>query len=140
MAAIALVDDVRICRLPIRQALERVGHRVWEPEPTSIFDVMASLRAGRPDLVITDLEMPGCPGVSLIRSIREDPVLGDTPILVVSSHSDDEMILGLSRQNIQGFLVKPVRARQVLITATAILDGQVLEGEGEPLALRQALG
>lgn len=133
MADIALIDDVRVCRIPIRQALERVGHTVREIEPSSVFDVMAVLREFRPDLMITDLEMPNCHGVSLIRTVREDPVLKGTQILVVSVHNEDVMIRGLSQQNIQGFLIKPVPVRRVLISATAILEGQSLEAQGEEI-------
>lgn len=122
MARIAVIDDARICRLPIRVALERVGHTVQEIEPASVFDVMLALRAAPPDLMITDLEMPWCKGVSLIRTVREDPVLHRLPILVVSSHREESMVAGLSQMNIQGFLIKPANPRRVVIEVTAILS------------------
>lgn len=135
MPAIALIDDVRICRIPIRQALERIGHTVREVEPESVFDVMVVLRSMLPDLIITDLEMPNCHGVSLIRMVREDPVLKHTRILVISVHNDDVMIRGLSQQNIQGCLIKPVQTRKVVISATAILESQAFEADLELRAL-----
>jgi two-component system chemotaxis response regulator CheY len=123
---IFIIDDVKMCRISTRFALNKAGHEVEEPEPTCVFDLMCALRERRPDLVITDLEMPGCSGVSLIRTIREDPILGCTPILVVSVHREQEMVAGLSQLNIQGFLIKPVDARRLVLEVEAILDWEAM--------------
>lgn len=40
-----------------------------------------------PDLVITDLAMPGMGGFELIARLRADPLTADTPILVLSDHA-----------------------------------------------------
>lgn len=124
MGRITVIDDARICRTPLKNALLCAGHRVEEPEPTCVFDLMSALRKDLPDLVITDIEMPGCNGVSLIRMIREDPVLGKTPILVVSVHHDESMVAGLSQLNIQGFLIKPVDLHRTIREVLSIL-GQI---------------
>ncbi|GLH74730.1 hypothetical protein GETHLI_32320 [Geothrix limicola] len=122
MSRIFVIDDVKLCRLPAKSALMGAGHVVEEPEPTCVFDLMCALRQGRPDLVITDLEMPGCNGVSLIRTIREDPVLEKTPILVVSVHREESMVAGLSQMDIQGFLIKPVDVRRLVQESINILE------------------
>ena len=122
MSRIFLIDDVKMCRLPAKYALIGAGHDVQEPEPTCVFDLMCAMRRDRPDLVITDLEMPGCSGLSLIRMIREDPVLKTTPILVVSVHREDTTLAGLSELDIQGFLIKPVEVRRLVQESLAILE------------------
>ena len=122
MNRIFVIDDVKVCRFATKFALSKAGHEVVEPEPTCVFDLMCALRERRPDLVITDLEMPGCSGVSLIRMIREDPVLKETPVLVVSNHREDTMVAGLGHLNIQGFLIKPVDVRRLVLETTAILE------------------
>lgn len=122
LGRIAVIDDIRICRIPLKNALESTGHHVDEPEPTCVFDLMCALRRDLPDLVITDIEMPGCNGVSLIRMLREDPVLGQVPILVVSVHHDETMVAGLSQLNIQGFLIKPVDLQRTIKEAISILE------------------
>lgn len=122
MSRIFVIDDVKMCRLPAKYALIAAGHEVEEPEPTCVFDLMCAMRQDRPDLVITDLEMPGCSGLSLIRMMREDPVLKNIPILVVSVHREDTILAGLSQLDIQGFLIKPVDVRRLVQESLAILE------------------
>jgi DNA-binding NarL/FixJ family response regulator len=124
LGRIAVIDDVKICRTPLKNALQVAGHIVDEPEPSCVFDLMSALRRDLPDLFITDIEMPGCSGVSLIRMLREDPVLGQVPILVVSVHHDESMVAGLSQLNIQGFLIKPVDLQRTIREATTIMGRQ----------------
>ena len=69
MAQILLIDDDGFYRGLIRQILEEGGHQVIEatdgPEGVERF------RAQRPDLVLTDMRMPGVDGAEVIRSLRQ---------------------------------------------------------------------
>ena len=104
---IVIVDDDRIHRTVLRVELTRAGHRVIEVQPSSVLDVLAILREQGPDLLVADYEMPHCNGESLIRAVREDPVLKDMRILMVSAHCDPELVERLGRWDLCGYLVKP---------------------------------
>jgi CheY-like chemotaxis protein len=105
---IAVVDDSRLMRTFVRVHLQSAGHHVVEVEPSSTYEVLRQLREDRPDLLVADYEMPCCNGETLIRFIREDPVLAGTRVLVVSAHSEADLVERLSRQALCGYLVKPI--------------------------------
>src|SRR5262249_28059630 len=81
VAQILLIDDDGFYRGLIRQILEEGGHQVIEatdgPEGVERF------RAQRPDLVLTDMRMPGVDGAEVIRSLRQlDRRRGSSPYRV----------------------------------------------------------
>ncbi len=74
-------DDHAICRY-LSQILEDDGH-----ETITALDGEGALELARrrkPDLITMDLMMPGMDGKAAIAALRDDPVLGDVPVVVVS--------------------------------------------------------
>ncbi len=61
----------------------------------------------RPDLVLTDLMMPGYSGEWLLQQMRSRPELAETPVIVLSARADDELRVRLLRHGAQDYLVKP---------------------------------
>ena len=106
MAKILVVDDSSLARHLASAPLEEAGHRVLGVEPASLFDVLASAYEFRPDLIITDYQMPNCNGLSLVRAIREDPSLGRIRIMVLTAHRDNELMERLLTLGIDGILFK----------------------------------
>ena len=80
MADILIIDDDEALRSTMRKILQRQGHAVREAVDGA--SGLALMRESRPDLVVTDLYMPGKEGIETILELRaEDPEL---PILAVS--------------------------------------------------------
>ncbi len=85
-------------------------------EPASLYDVLAALHAHRPALVITDYEMPACNGESLLRAIREDATLQDTPVIVLSAHREADLVARLGRWGLVAYVLKPIRPADLVQT------------------------
>lgn len=111
---ILVVDDSKWIRSFTRLTLMQAGFQVEEVEPTSAFEVLQALHQFRPRLLVTDYEMPGCNGETLIRLVQEDPVLKDMAILVLSAHREAELVQRLVERQIRGYLVKPIRPEELV--------------------------
>jgi len=122
MPRIAIVDDSRLVRAFAAAALRAKGHEAVEVEPTSLFEVLKVLRESPVDLMLVDFLMPECPGESLVRAVREDAVLRDLPILVVSAHRDDATLQNMQQLGISGFLLKPVDAATLVAKVTEAIE------------------
>jgi two-component system, chemotaxis family, sensor kinase CheA len=86
--SVMVVDDALMVRELQRSILERGGYAVrTASDGAEALGMLAELPA---DLVVTDVEMPKLDGLQLIRSIRRHPRLSNIPILIVSSHGNDE--------------------------------------------------
>lgn len=64
-----------------------------------------------PDIVLTDIKMPKKDGLSLIRSIRSHDY--KTPIVLMTSFAEQEILLDVANLSIDGYLVKPVELEKL---------------------------
>jgi PAS domain S-box-containing protein len=102
-------------------------HRLLTPEyeVTAVADGMAALRAARderPDLVLTDVMMPGLDGFGLLRELRADPDLRGLPILLLSARAGEESRVEGLDAGADDYLVKPFSAREMLARVGAHLQ------------------
>lgn len=75
----------------------------------------------KPALVVTDLNMPGMDGISLIKEIRKMPALKFTPILMLTTESSDEKKAAGKSAGATGWIVKPFNPEQFLKIVKKVL-------------------
>lgn len=121
MSRIAIVDDSRLVRTFAAGVLKAKGYETIEVDPSSLFDVLKVLREQSVDLVMVDLLMPECPGESLVRACREDSALQNLPVLVVSAHRDEEILVRMQTMGLSGFLLKPMSPAALVDKVAEIL-------------------
>jgi two-component system chemotaxis response regulator CheY len=121
MAKVLVVDDSQMVRELVLDPLQQLGHDARGVDPASLESVLARLASFRPELVITDLQMPQCPGLDLVRAIRADPRLEATLILVFTAHRDVDLIQELTALGINGLLFKGLSILELIDTVTALL-------------------
>lgn len=119
-ATILLVEDVAAVREVIRRGLASAGHQVHATEDAA--EAQALLAAGtcQPDLLVTDVMMPGLSGPELAAYCRGlDP---DLPVLFVSGYTDDETGTALADPAERtGFLGKPFTIDDLLAEVGRLL-------------------
>ncbi len=102
--SILAVDDSPSMRMLLRAALTDLGYKVTEAEDG--IDALDKLAQARPDLLITDINMPRLNGFGLIEQVRGG---GETslPILVLTTESSDEKKQRARSAGATGWIVKP---------------------------------
>lgn len=85
---IYLAEDSTVIRRFLKSNLENSGYRVKAFENGRL--LLSAVAAEKPDLIITDLEMPVADGAYVVRTLRENPEMADLPILVFSSLASEE--------------------------------------------------
>jgi two-component system chemotaxis response regulator CheY len=104
-ATILIVDDSATMRALVRGALEADQHAVVEaPNGEAALATLADVPV---DLVITDVIMPQMDGLSLTRTLREDPRFAATPILVLTTEATPAQKERGRAAGATGWLVKP---------------------------------
>jgi two-component system chemotaxis response regulator CheY len=107
MKKILLVDDSATVLASMSQVLERGKYEVEACVSPEL--ALTKLGAGfRPDLVITDLNMPGMDGVAFITAARKQPSCRFIPILVLTTESGQAQRDRAKAAGATGWLVKPV--------------------------------
>src|SRR5476651_1787711 len=104
---ILIVDDSSTMALSLRNSLEMAGFKVDTADDG--VKALTKLRSGlKPDLIITDINMPNMNGIELIKNIRVLPGFRFTPILTMTTESQAEKREEGKRLGATGWLVKPV--------------------------------
>ncbi len=113
---ILVVDDHREIRDAVTRYLDRNGMRATAARDTAEMD--AHLAAGRFDLVVLDVMMPGEDGLSAARRLAAS---GGPPVLMLSALGEDtDRIVGLE-VGADDYLVKPFNPRELLARIKALL-------------------
>jgi two-component system chemotaxis response regulator CheY len=109
---ILAVDDSASIRQMVGFTLKGAGYDVIEAVDGK--DGLDKATARRPDLVLTDQNMPRMDGLSLIKSLRGMPATRGVPILVLTTESGDDMKAQGRAAGATGWLVKPFDPRRLI--------------------------
>jgi len=118
---ILVVDDSITVREVERKLLAAKGYEV--EVAVDGMDGWNSIRGGKFDLVISDVDMPRMDGINLVRHIKSDPGLKATPVVIVSyKESDEDRMRGLEA-GADSYLTKSSFHDETLIEVVTDLIG-----------------
>ncbi len=94
---------------------------------TSGFAALMAIGREPPDLLITDIAMPGFDGIEMIRSMRENAATANVPIIAVSSYHDEEIrrMFGAIPEGV-AFLRKPVTPDALRTAIAKVRQGETV--------------
>lgn len=120
MTTILLVDDSATVLMSMETILKKAAYTV--AKASSGEEAVASLEKGlKPNLIITDIHMPGMNGIELIRKVRGMAGFQFIPILVVTTESQQSKRDEARAAKATGWLVKPVQSDDLLRVVKQIL-------------------
>ncbi|HEY4664972.1 MAG TPA: response regulator [Comamonas sp.] len=105
MHTILAVDDSPSMRKMVSFTLTGAGYKVVEA--VDGMDALEKAEAQHVDLVLADQNMPRLDGIGLTRRLREHPRFKNTPILILTTESSDQMKQAGKAAGATGWLVKP---------------------------------
>jgi two-component system chemotaxis response regulator CheY len=120
MKTIFLVDDSATILLSMSAILTKAGYAA--EKAANAEEGLAKLKGGlKPDLLITDLNMPGMNGIEFIKEVRKLPNLKFMPILFLTTESQQSKRDEAKAAGASGWLIKPVNAEQLIGTIKLVV-------------------
>ncbi|NMO14342.1 response regulator [Pyxidicoccus fallax] len=117
-ARILVVDD----NADMRGYLVRLLSAHWHVEAVGDgLRALAAARARPPDLVLSDVMMPGLDGLGLLRELRADERTRTTPVVLLSARAGEEATVDGLKAGADDYLVKPFAANELLARVNAQL-------------------
>jgi len=104
------VEDNEYVRESTKEILERFFQHITVG--VNGVDGLEKFGQSKYDLVITDINMPIMNGIEMIKNIRK--IDNDIPILIISAHSESRYFMDAIKQNIDGYLLKPLEMKQLI--------------------------
>jgi two-component system chemotaxis response regulator CheY len=120
MTTIFIVDDSATMVMTLKSTLEISGFKV--ETATDGEQALAKIKSGlKPDLIITDVNMPKMDGLELIRNVRK--LLRFTPILTLTTESQQTKRDEAKRLGASGWMVKPLGGADLVKVIRQVLPG-----------------
>ncbi|MGE0115357.1 MAG: chemotaxis response regulator CheY [Steroidobacteraceae bacterium] len=104
-----VVDDFSTMRRIIKNLLHDLGYaNVTEADDGNT--ALPILQQGNIDFLVTDWNMPGMPGLELLKAVRADPKLAKMPVLMLTAEAKREQIVEAAQAGVNGYVIKPFTA------------------------------
>jgi two-component system chemotaxis response regulator CheY len=104
-----VVDDFSTMRRIIKSLLHDLGYaNVIEADDGNT--ALPLLKEGNVDFLITDWNMPGMPGLELLKQVRADARLAKMPVLMLTAEAKREQIVEAAQAGVSGYVIKPFTA------------------------------
>lgn len=116
---ILAVDDSRTIREMLGHTLRQAGYQVITAEDG--VHGLEVLQTERPDVIVTDINMPRLDGFGFIEAVRAEGASRTTPILVLTTESEPEKKARARAAGATGWIVKPFDDAQLVRTINRVL-------------------
>jgi DNA-binding NarL/FixJ family response regulator len=119
---ILLADDHAIVTDGLARILREAGFEVVGVVHDGLRSVDAATRL-RPDVIITDLSMPGLSGLDVLARLKAEGL--DCKVVVLTMHHDADLATQALRDGASGFLLKESAGDELVTAVRSVLDGKV---------------
>jgi DNA-binding response OmpR family regulator len=108
-ARVLVVEDDESIRAVVRRLVRIAGAEIIEAESGE--DGLRALYAGRPDIVVLDIDLPGIDGWQVLERVRQ---LADVPVLMLSAHDDELEKVRALQAGADDYVTKPFGPQELL--------------------------
>ena len=119
-----IVDDHEVVRQGLVALLDRREGFQVVAEAGTVADAITQVRKFEPDIVVMDVRLPDGSGIEACREIRAE--LPRTRVVMLTSYPDEEAVLSAIVAGAAGYLLKQIRARDLVAALEAVGRGESL--------------
>jgi two-component system chemotaxis response regulator CheY len=116
---VLVVDDYSTMVRIIRNLLKQLGFDDID-EAKDGTAALAKMRSKRYGLVISDWNMEPMTGYDLLRQVRSDPGLGETPFIMITAESKTDNVIAAKKAGVNNYIVKPFNAQTLKAKIEAV--------------------
>nr|WP_199064955.1 response regulator [Chromobacterium sp. ASV5] len=117
---VLIVDDAASIRATVSIALKGAGYQVLEACDGN--DALARLGGARVNLIISDVNMPGMDGITLLKRLREGAATRYLPVIMLTTEGSDEKKAQGKEAGAKAWIVKPFDPVKLLDAVSKLIQ------------------
>lgn len=121
---IALADDQALVRVGLKSLIRDLRGIEVVAEADNGADLLALIETDAPDLVLSDIRMPGMDGIELARRLAESHP--ELPVILLTTFDDSDLMLKAAKAGARGFLLKDVSPEELEDAIHRVAGGKTL--------------
>lgn len=110
--SILIVDDMRMTRMKLRKICTDLGIKNIA-EAVDGAQALEILEQAKPDLILSDWNMPNLSGIELIQKIRENPSFSTIPVIFITAEAEKNSIIKSLQFGVADYILKPFNDENV---------------------------
>jgi len=119
---ILLADDHDLFREGLAGIIAAQPDMLVVGEASDGLEAIVKARELEPDLILMDIQMPGCDGLEATREIKKE--LPEVTVVMLTVRDDDEKLFAALKNGAQGYLLKNIRSHEMLEMLRGALRGE----------------
>ena len=119
MATVLICDDEEVLRALIRATLDGAQHEIAEARDGD--EALEQARRAAPDVILLDMMMPGRTGLDVLRELRAERELAETPVIMLTARTQAADRAAAAEAGATRFLSKPFSPRELLSVLDEVL-------------------
>ena len=116
---VLVVDDYNTMVRIIRNLLRQLGFETIDDASDGV-SALAKMRIRKYGLVVSDWNMEPMSGYDLLREVRGDPELAQTPFIMVTAESRTDNVIAAKKAGVSNYIVKPFNAQTLKTKIEAV--------------------
>jgi two-component system, chemotaxis family, chemotaxis protein CheY len=109
-----IVDDSSVMRKIVERSLRQAGiEEMVVHEAGNGIEALELLRAGKMDLILSDINMPAMDGLELLRQIKAQNLAPGVPVVMITTESSEGHVKQAIASGARGYIRKPFTPEQV---------------------------
>lgn len=109
-----IVDDSAVMRKIVERSLRQAGIELSEVmEAGSGVEALAALQNKKPDLILSDINMPAMNGLEFVKKLQEFEALRDVPVVMITTEASESHVVEALSYGAKGYIRKPFTPEQV---------------------------
>lgn len=120
---LVLADDQVLLRGTLRMLLDNTADMEVVGEAGDGAEAIEVVRRTGPDVVLMDIRMPVLDGVAATKTLRDDPALVETKVLILTTFEVDEYVADAIRVGASGFIGKGADPSELLAAVRTVASG-----------------
>lgn len=135
---VLIVDDHDIVRKGLAMLLSRQEDLLVVGEAGTVAEAVKKAQELEPDVVVLDIRLPDGSGVEACREMRDNNK--DIKVLMLTSYSDDEAVMGSIMAGASGYLLKEIRSQEIVDAIRTVGQGRSLLASGVNESVLERVG
>lgn len=123
------VDDSKTIRMIVKKAFKTYDCQVIEAENGK--EGLETASREKPDLIVLDITMPVMTGPEMLAELKNDPVLKEIPVIMLTAESGKENVVQILKMGVKDYMVKPFKGEQLIERVTKVITLESKQNEDE---------
>jgi two-component system, chemotaxis family, chemotaxis protein CheY len=109
-----IVDDSSVMRKIVERSLRQAGIELSEVmEAGSGVEALAAIQKKKPDLILSDINMPAMNGLEFVKKLQEVAGMKDVPVVMITTEASEAHVVEALSYGAKGYIRKPFTPEQV---------------------------